>query len=310
MTTSPDISFYLIAQSIVIGLFGILMVVVFRKTFPPVPNLDKTTQEAAQVDALVKTSGDLQAKLIKIENEKATLQLNLQRMGFENESLKTARDLAVQHAEDFRQKFEIERARYLALLYQCKSNGAKSNNRDAVQKTILVVSASPDDADRLRVDQEARAIEESLGALFSVRIVMAARARDLVQALTRHKPRFIHFSGHGINGDIVLEDESGKAQAVSLSGLSSIICPFMPEGIVLNACHSADGLEKVIECAEWVIAMSEKISDKGAIAFSTGFYLAMESGDTIEDAFAAGRGMLGMISNKEINIPVLKKNKH
>ena len=148
MTTSPDISFYLIAQSIVIGLFGILMVIVFRKTFPPVPNSDKTTQEAAQVDALVKTSGDLQAKLIKIENEKATLQLNLQRMDFENESLKAARDLAAQHAEDFRQKFEIERARYLALLYQCKSNGTKPNNRDAAQKTILVVSASPDDADR------------------------------------------------------------------------------------------------------------------------------------------------------------------
>lgn len=176
-----------------------------------------------------------------------------------------------------------------------------------MKKSILIVSASPSDQETLRVYREAQEIENALGEKYSVHHVSAARPADIVQAILRYKPQFLHISGHGVDGKIALETEEGKTQVIDLAALASLLSQFEMEGLLINACYSAktNGLDKI---ADWLVAMTREISDKGAIAFSTGFYLALEAEQGVESAFAAGKTMLGMVSMKEIDTPVLRKH--
>jgi CHAT domain-containing protein len=67
---------------------------------------------------------------------------------------------------------------------------------------ILIVSANPKDTSKLRLDEEAREIEEGLQrsqrrGQFKVKSKWALRARDLRRALLDEQPNIVHFSGHG-----------------------------------------------------------------------------------------------------------------
>jgi len=175
-----------------------------------------------------------------------------------------------------------------------------------MKKVILIVSASPNDQQALRVYREAQEIENSLGEKYNVHHVSAARPGEIVQAILRYSPQFLHISGHGVDGKIAMETEEGKTQIIDLAALAALLSQFEMEGLLINACYSAktNALDNI---ADWLIAMTKEISDVGAVAFSTGFYLALEAEQSIERAFASGRTMLGMVSISEIDTPVLRK---
>ena len=176
-----------------------------------------------------------------------------------------------------------------------------------MKKKILIISASPSDQDKLNVYREAQKIEAAIGEKYQVHHVSAATGEDVVQAILRYEPQFLHVSGHGVDGKIALETSEGKTNVIDLAALAVLLEQFEVEGLLINACYSSKttALDKI---ADWLIAMSKEISDKGAVAFTTGFYLALENEQSIERAFAAGRAMLGMISMKEIDTPVLRKH--
>jgi len=67
---------------------------------------------------------------------------------------------------------------------------------------ILFLAANPQDTERLRLDEEVRAIDEALRkSAFRDRFDLiphgAVRVDDLQELLLRHKPAIVHFSGHG-----------------------------------------------------------------------------------------------------------------
>lgn len=176
-----------------------------------------------------------------------------------------------------------------------------------MKKRILIISASPSDQDKLSVYKEAQKIESAIGEKYEVHHVSAATAEDVVQAILRHEPQFIHISGHGADGRIALETGEGKTQVIDLAALAVLLGQFEVEGLLVNACYSSK-TTALDDISDWLVAMAKEISDKGALAFTTGFYLALEAGQGIEKAFAAGRAMLGMVNMKEIDTPVLRKH--
>ena len=59
-------------------------------------------------------------------------------------------------------------------------------------------------------------------------------------------------------------------------------------GVILSSCQSAKDAMKLAEKVHFVIAMSDEIFVDSAIEFAEGFYSALKSEKSIQDAFDTG----------------------
>ena len=93
---------------------------------------------------------------------------------------------------------------------------------------ILLLSADPTNASRLRLSQELRDIRERLQlAKFRDRFLLesreAVRPGDISQAIFDVEPQIVHFSGHGMNtGELCFENLLGEVQPISPSALAAL----------------------------------------------------------------------------------------
>ena len=178
---------------------------------------------------------------------------------------------------------------------------------------ILFLAAAPTDAVRLRLDEELREIEDQLRLSvnrdeFELYQKMALRPKDVTLALLDHRPRVVHFSGHGDHtGAIYLETESGTSHPVAPRILSELFREFSGdiECVILNACFSEIQAKAIAQHIKYVIGMNDAINDTAAIAFAVGFYQALGAQETIERAFRLGRIQAGLKEGDQLAIPIL-----
>jgi len=160
--------------------------------------------------------------------------------------------------------------------------------------TILLLASNPAETDSLRLAKEFREIKESLKLSLhedSFRIVQgeAVRSKDLRRLVLENKPQIVHFSGHGSEQGIVLENYFGKRKVVSGRALASLFELFdSVHCVVLNACYSSVQAQAIVKVTPYVIGMTKPVSDDVAIQFSTGFYDGLGSTLDIESAFEFG----------------------
>jgi hypothetical protein len=115
--------------------------------------------------------------------------------------------------------------------------------------------------------------------------------KDLQQVLLDLTPRIVHFSGHGTKTQgLALENEVGQTQFVSAEALAGLFKLFKTEieCVFLNSCYSEAQAEAIHQHIDCVVGMNEAIGDKAAIEFSPGFYGALGTARSYEDAFAFG----------------------
>ena len=114
---------------------------------------------------------------------------------------------------------------------------------------ILFLAANSSESNRLYLEREVRAIENSLHSggdyrdSFELILKLAVRPRDLAEALLRHKPHVVHFSGHGTESDgMVLTDEFPDSRAVGTHALAALLKILKDEikVVVFNACFAQD----------------------------------------------------------------------
>ncbi|MEZ4382305.1 MAG: CHAT domain-containing protein [Nannocystaceae bacterium] len=160
---------------------------------------------------------------------------------------------------------------------------------------VLLVSASPESAERLRVDQEFRGVADSIrGARDQVVVhhVLAARLEDLRTALLEHKPHVLHLSCHGeADGTLRLEagDGEDEPQAVAPERLARLLGA-LGDGlrlVVVNACHSEVVARSLLAAVPLVVGVRGVLLDSAAVSFARGFYEALAYGRPVEDAFNA-----------------------
>ena len=185
-----------------------------------------------------------------------------------------------------------------------------------MHKTILLLAASPVDQAKLRLDVEAREIEEGLRRSqhrdqFQLQKQGAVRTDDLRRALLDTQPQILHFCGHGTGEDgLVFEDQQGKTQLISTDALANLFELFADqiECVVLNACYSEVQAKAIVQHVGYVIGMTKAIGDKAAIGFSIGFYDALGGGRSVEDAYRFGCNSIQLAGITEHLTPVLKKS--
>ena len=183
---------------------------------------------------------------------------------------------------------------------------------------ILLLSADPTNASRLRLSQELRDIRERLQlAKFRDRFLLesreAVRPGDISQAIFDVEPQIVHFSGHGMNtGELCFENLLGEVQPISPSALAALfeLVADRISCVVLNTCYSEMQAEAINKHIPFVIGMNQAIGDLGAIAFAVGFYKALGANNTIEKAYKFGCVEIKMQGIPEHLTPVLYASKN
>lgn len=170
---------------------------------------------------------------------------------------------------------------------------------------ILLVLADPPGPAPLSLLQEKRHLEEVLRAAqfsqsFHIQDVPSCRVEDLQPALLRHKPKLIHFSGHGSHQGLCFEDQFGDARLIDAQALANLLRLAQKDGLeaaILNACHSETQAQPIADAIGTVIAMGGAITDHGATAFTRAFYSALGAGRSFDDAFGWGVAEAGLETN-------------
>lgn len=196
---------------------------------------------------------------------------------------------------------------------------------------ILFLAANPDGTERLRLDQEVRAIDRALREgkhrdRFDLLQHSAVTVDDLPALLLRHQPDIVHFSGHGSNqGAIFLEPGSGRSDHECEEDVEDQSAPSGRPGyvsarslsrtfeilkdnvrcVVLNACYSDVQARGISEHVDVVIGMSRAISDKAAINFASAFYLGLGFGRDVRTAFELGCNAIDLMRLPEQDTPKL-----
>lgn len=180
-------------------------------------------------------------------------------------------------------------------------------------KTVLFISADPIDADRLRLGEEVREIQEKLKLSqlrdqFKLEQRFSSRPEDITQAILDTQPQIIHFSGHGTaSGELCTENQLGRAHPIEPSALELLFEQFSHQinCVILNACYSEIHANAIAKHISYVIGMNESIKDKAAIAFSVGFYQALGAGKSIEESFKLGCVQIALQGTPSHLTPIL-----
>ncbi|WNJ18737.1 COR domain-containing protein [Pontibacter sp. G13] len=163
------------------------------------------------------------------------------------------------------------------------------------EKKILFMSANPRNRTHLEVKKELRFLQSEymrggndhsyvfLEAEFGVDAQRFQRALDA-------KPSILHFSGHGINEGLYIQDDNGNAIPYRISGLKRSFKHHTEslKAIILNACFSKDIALTLSDLGFLVIGTSGRIHDSTSIEFSKGFYSALGSGKDFQICFEEG----------------------
>ncbi|RTZ64197.1 MAG: hypothetical protein DSZ29_05825 [Aquificaceae bacterium] len=165
---------------------------------------------------------------------------------------------------------------------------------------ILLLSANPKNTDSLRLSEEFRGIKESIKISkyresFDIVRGEAVRVKDLRRLILEVAPHIIHFSGHGENAGIILENEAGRSHLLKGEALGELLSLFESiYCVVLNSCYSESQAKFLKSAVPYVVGMSQQINDKSSIHFSNGFYDALGSNRSIEDSFKFGLNAIKM----------------
>lgn len=169
---------------------------------------------------------------------------------------------------------------------------------------VLLLLAGPTDEARIRLEAEHREIRAILdhgqGRLI-VEVSPATRVGDIIPELLRCRPDVVHFAGHGgRNGELMVEDDDGTAVPVPIDALAEV---FSASGelvcAVFNSCHTGHHGSVALDAARFVVGATRPLPDRSAVAFSRGFYRALDGGRTIPEAFAVAKAQVLLVGGDD-----------
>ncbi|MGL5077390.1 MAG: CHAT domain-containing protein, partial [Waterburya sp.] len=167
-----------------------------------------------------------------------------------------------------------------------------------MKKKILILTSNP--RNDLKLTREITDLKNVIKrsqnqSQFEIEFEFEVHLEDLQEKFLDYEPRIVHFCGHGTGEQgLVLQNKAEREQKVSTDALSNLFGLFdrQVEGVLLNACYSEVQANAIVRHINYAIGMSHEIRDDAAIAFSTGFYLALSSGRSIEEAYKFGRNAI------------------
>ena len=178
------------------------------------------------------------------------------------------------------------------------------------QIRILFLAANPKTTAPLDLDTEFNQIESALGETRNTtRILLQHRwklSRDqLLDFLLQYRPHIVHFSGHGTEDNLLLQDRDGNAWPLDRATARAAFktTAHTTRMVVLNACYSRDVAEDVSEVVDCVVGMSQPVYDNTAIRFASALYRGLGDGLSVREAFDRARAQIGVSGLKGATVP-------
>ena len=179
--------------------------------------------------------------------------------------------------------------------------------------TVLFMAANPLDQVQLRLDEEVRTIVEMIRKsqhrdAVKLESCWAVRPLDVLQAINEHRPRIVHFSGHGSDQDeIVFQDHNGDTKLVSKEAIVQTMAAASGDIrlVFFNTCYSRNQAEAVVTHVDAAIGMNTTIGDQAARVFAAQFYSAIGFGLSVKRAFTQAQAALMLEGIPEHDTPEL-----
>lgn len=178
---------------------------------------------------------------------------------------------------------------------------------------VLFMASNPVGTGQLRLDEEARAIHETITKSKhrdSVEFVTrwAVRSFDILQAINEINPDVIHFSGHGTDTDeLVLQNTDGSHKLITKEAIVGTIATVSDKVklVFFNTCFSFGQAEAIVEQIDASIGMTTSIGDEAARVFAAQFYSSIGFGLNLDAAFRQAKAALLLEGIPEENTPEL-----
>jgi hypothetical protein len=145
---------------------------------------------------------------------------------------------------------------------------------DKMKKRILFLAANPAGTTALRLDEEARAIQEEIQRgsqrdAFEFVTHLAVRPLDLLRALRETRPAIVHFAGHAKSDGIYLVNDGGPPAHVSRDTLLETFeaAASSVQIVVLNGCSTDQLAQALCEIVPVCVGTSAAIDDTAARMF-------------------------------------------
>lgn len=178
---------------------------------------------------------------------------------------------------------------------------------------VLFLAANPLNADQLRLDEEARAIAQTIRSAkhrdaVTLESCWAIRPPDVLLAINEYEPTIVHFSGHGTDDDeIVFQDEFGESKLVSKDAIVQLMAASSGKIrlVVFNTCFSESQAEAVVDSVDAAIGMTSSVSDDTARTFAAQLYSGIGFGLSLHRSFEQAKALVMMEGLDEHEIPRL-----
>lgn len=167
---------------------------------------------------------------------------------------------------------------------------------------VLFVATSPEDQDALRLDREAREIQQRVRMSeyrdsidFAWR--PATQVIDLLQILNEERPAIVHFSGHGSHAGLAFENADGETTLLSNADLAMLL-KSSSAGIrlaVFNTCDSSDQAALACDHVDAAIGMETPVGDEAALVFAGQLYNSLGFGLPLSQAFDQARAQVKLL---------------
>lgn len=160
--------------------------------------------------------------------------------------------------------------------------------------TLLFFSANPKGSTGLNLIKEFKEIRASIQrgeSSKNINIIheVSTTFEDMRRIIFDTKPNVVHFSGHGSQEGIFLEDSEGISYPVSGEILKETFSLFGHINcVILNSCFSESQARAISTVVPYTIGISGQIKDDLAIDFSVAFYDALSAKRNVKDAFSFG----------------------
>lgn len=272
--------------------------------------IERAEKEIASID---KSIAELDKKIAQKEKEIAAEE---RKINSEEEKIRKR-----QLQEDKKRQQENERTLKKlnqAIETQKKQQEAMMVDIDALKAvpetiTVLFFATNPKGTSQLRLDEEARSIQEMIRKSEhrdSISFVTrwAVRPLDILQAINEINPDVIHFSGHGaVSGDLILENTDGSPKPVTKEAITQTIMSSSDKIHLLffNACFSYEQAQEIVQHVDAAIGMTTSIGDEAACAFAAQFYSSLGFGHSLKKAFEQAKGAMMLVSPTEADTPAL-----
>jgi hypothetical protein len=179
--------------------------------------------------------------------------------------------------------------------------------------TILFLASNPLELREIALAREARDIQDELRRTehrdrFDFQTRWAAQPFDLLREIRQLKPTILHFSGHGGQAGLRLENSDGSSQVISREAIAKTIEAAGPsiQVVVLNACNSESHAKELSAYVKCVVGMAGAINDSSAKSFAAGFYGGLGDGASVQAAYEQGCAAIQLESASGADQPKLE----